>query len=313
MANDECMICNQPGAKVTAGSRGGRITETADCPRCGKWWLFVDTVGDIDMASRPLKAALAAHIRQANATNPKPVELTANWRDYAEAHRNTPIPQKLDLLLRQYEKLSEYAGDWVRLSDDTYPLIDAQNPKEVFFLKDTLVARGVLEQSQNRGQDEYRLTATGWTQLHPQGGVTGTCFVAMSFDAALTDDYEHGIRAALEVDCGYRALRLDRAPANGDITNRMIADIRSCQFMVADFTGHRPGVYYEAGFAEGLRRPVVRTCRADHFDRLHFDTRQFHHLKWTTFADLREQLSDHVKATIDGTMERLSARRLKTS
>ena len=126
----------------------------------------------------------------------------------------------------------------------------------------------------------------------------------MWFDPTMTDTYEHGIRAAVEDDCHYRAIHVGKAPANGDITNRIIAEIRSCQFIVADFTGHRPGVYYEAGFAEGLRRPVIRTCREDHFDALHFDTRQFHHLKWTTPADLREQLADHVKATIDGAMDR---------
>jgi hypothetical protein len=254
-SHGECMICNQLGAKVTVGSRGGLETEEADCPRCGKWWLFLDVVSEIDMASRPIKAALAAHIRQANAADPKPVELIAEkWREFAAAHLNTPIPQKLNLLLRLYEKHSEFAGEYVDLSNNDYPLVDAQNWDEFSFLRRTLVSQGLLE---CEAQNDYCLSVAGWAHLYPQGGVPGTCFVAMSYNPKLREVYERGIRAALEHDCAYKALRMDDAPPNGDITNRMIADIRSCQFMVADFTEHRPGVYYEAGFAEGLRRPVI--------------------------------------------------------
>ncbi len=35
------------------------------------------------------------------------------------------------------------------------------------------------------------------------------------------------------------------------------------RFMIADFTGHRGGVYFEAGFAHGLGIPVIWTCRED--------------------------------------------------
>ncbi|MBD3216397.1 MAG: hypothetical protein GF311_27540 [Candidatus Lokiarchaeota archaeon] len=68
--------------------------------------------------------------------------------------------------------------------------------------------------------------------------------------------------------------------------------------MVADFTGHRGGVYYEAGFAMGLEIPVIRTCKADDFDDLHFDTEHYYHLKWDEPDDLREKLQTHIEATI---------------
>lgn len=74
--------------------------------------------------------------------------------------------------------------------------------------------------------------------------------------------------------------------------------IRESRFVVADVTGHRPGVYYEAGFAFGLTLPVIWTCRSDHRNDIHFDTRQFNHIFWETPEDLKEQLSNTVRAII---------------
>ena len=57
------------------------------------------------------------------------------------------------------------------------------------------------------------------------------------------------------------------------------------------------GVYYEAGFALGLDIPVIRTCRKDRLDKVHFDTKQVSHVLWQTSEDLRRNLEDHILAT----------------
>src|SRR5439155_2976868 len=98
-----------------------------------------------------------------------------------------------------------------------------------------------------------RLTVAGWNAVAPiVGGVAGTCFVAMSFDRSLDPAFTDGIVPAIEVDCGFRVIRVDRVPHNESITDLIIAGIRSAEFVVADFTLQRQGVYYEAGFAQGL-------------------------------------------------------------
>jgi nucleoside 2-deoxyribosyltransferase len=67
---------------------------------------------------------------------------------------------------------------------------------------------------------------------------------------------------------------------------------------VADFTGQRHGVYFEAGFAQGLGLPVIWTCREDHVKNLHFDTRQQNHITWEQSDDLREKLKNRIWAVI---------------
>jgi nucleoside 2-deoxyribosyltransferase len=78
----------------------------------------------------------------------------------------------------------------------------------------------------------------------------------------------------------------------------IVAEIRKSKFLVADFTGHRGGVYFEAGLMMGLGRPVIFTCRDADLSSAHFDTRQYNHIGWTTPAELREKLKRRIEATI---------------
>ena len=88
-----------------------------------------------------------------------------------------------------------------------------------------------------------------------------------------------------------RAIRVDREHYTEHINDRIVADIRRAQCVVADFTRQRPSVYFEAGFGMALGRPVICTCRDTDFENLHFDIRQFPFIKWRTAAELREQLT----------------------
>lgn len=68
----------------------------------------------------------------------------------------------------------------------------------------------------------------------------------------------------------------------------------------------RGGVYYKAGFAHGLDLPVFFTCRQDMIDEglIHFDTRQYNHMDWTTTEELRKRFAERIPATIgDGSSE----------
>ena len=69
---------------------------------------------------------------------------------------------------------------------------------------------------------------------------------------------------------GYDPLRIDRVEHVAKIDDEIVAQIRRSRFVLADFTGHRGGVYFEAGFALGLNLPVIWTCRQDAVDQLHF-------------------------------------------
>jgi len=106
-----------------------------------------------------------------------------------------------------------------------------------------------------------------------------------------------GFSPALEEN-GYVPMRIDAVQHNEKIDDRIIAEIRRSGLLVADVTGQRGGVYFEAGFAMGLGIPVIWTCRDDEIANVHFDTRQYNHVVWSTPSDLREKLNLRIQASL---------------
>ncbi len=275
-----CPLCDWDAKRALVS---GRDAFEVDCPRCGRFivngLLMSLAVPEPD---RGLLPYLSAHTRQANVQGAV-VELTTdNWRDYARSHQGTPVSQKLLAILEHTAKRSRWPGDRVELFyENSAPLFDAVSEDEVGFLVDHLLSRKQLHQTDNLvGGKEVVVTPEGWARLEPPagGGIPGRCFVAMSFHQSLDSAYADGIQPAV-TECGFTPVRIDLVEHNEKICDKILAEIRLAQFVVADFTLHRAGVYFESGFATGLGRPVIWTCRNDQLAEAHFDTRQYNHIE----------------------------------
>jgi nucleoside 2-deoxyribosyltransferase len=70
--------------------------------------------------------------------------------------------------------------------------------------------------------------------------------------------------------------------------------------VIADLTHDNNGAYWEAGFAEGLGRPVIYTCRKQKWDatKSHFDTSHLNTIIWDPIWDTR--LTATIRATLPG-------------
>lgn len=318
-----CPVCIGPARRhATYAPSGARRTATSvECDRCGSFsithaldhsWTGMRERNDgrLSDEEQALLPYLSAHLRQAA----DPIELTTeNWRAFAEAHTRTPASRKQQRLLELLAQRSA-PGVWVPLEPRlVISLLDMRDGEELEFFLRHLYERKLIERryvgvpgTQNELREfrehtmECQLTPSAWELLEPVAGagVPGTCFVAMSFSANMNTAFDEGIRAAVEDDCGLRVIRVDREHHNDNITDRILAGIRSAQFVVADFTQQRHGVYFEAGFALGLGRTVIWTCREDDLAHVHFDTRQYNHVVWRDTADLRRRLAERIKATV---------------
>ena len=100
------------------------------------------------------------------------------------------------------------------------------------------------------------------------------------------------------LESGYEPVRVDRVEHINRIDDEIISKIKTAAFVVADFTGHRGGVYFEAGFALGLNTPVIWTCRQDDMRDLHFDIRQYNNIAWRTPEKLAKDLQHRIEATV---------------
>ena len=181
-------------------------------------------------------------------------------------------------------------------------------PPELDWLVSAAIESGWLE----KHNSHIRLTPAGMKrveELETKAVNSEQAFVAMWFGESVNEAYEKGIEPAIE-ESGYRPLRIDKQEHIGKIDDQIIAEIRRSRFVVCDFTCelieydgeqkacHRGGVYYEAGFAQGLGIPVIWTCREDHIEHVHFDTRQFNHITWNTPEGLHKKLRNRIGAVI---------------
>lgn len=283
------------------------------CPFCGEYQIPVEVQEDLDRiwsSKKTLLPYLSAYIHRHSRGN-KRVRVDADWERHAREHSSTPMAHKLRRILETVARHTSPGHSCFFRDDFMAPPLDAEDAVEVRYLFDHLRDVGLLtvrfhdiprDQSGGRhhsNEVEAQMTVKGWEAVSPVAGtgVPGTCFVAMSFDPSLNEAYDLGIVPAVE-SCGFEVIRLDRVEHNDDITDKILAGIRTAEFMVADFTLQRAGVYFEAGFASGLGRTVIWTCREDDFENLNFDTRQRNHVHWSNPTELRDKLVDRIRATV---------------
>ncbi len=168
-----------------------------------------------------------------------------------------------------------------------------------FLLEDYLSGLGLVRLGIANGQV---ITSSGWELLDElnRGQIeSNTGFIAMSFKDELRVVFEKGLYPGIRT-AGYEPIRVDRLEHNNKIDDEIIAAIRRCKFLVADFSVLRGGIYFEAGFAMGLGRPVIWTVENSRLEDVHFDNRQYNFIRWSD-DDLNQfaiALRNRIEATI---------------
>lgn len=167
---------------------------------------------------------------------------------------------------------------------------------------------------------QLTLTVKGvkYLQEKQTNSLTSTqAFVAMWFNEEedpenykfnMTKIYESVIKPAIEENNKYKALRIDYKEHCNDINDEMIAEIRKSKFVIADLTGYRGGVYFEAGFAYGLNIPVIYTChekwlsgnKEKNIEPVHFDLNHRNIIKWNEkkLDEFKKNIKNRIDATI---------------
>lgn len=295
----KCLLCPNQAAEHHR-EPGGRDGLRYECPNCGTYFVArsaVKLLRDDPEIGRE-RWRLSGLVREATDEG-RTIELdTENALRLARMASPPRDPvDAVDRLLLLIQRKTTQAGDVVPLDEGGASLY-ARNPREFRFLCEVAVQLGLIDRPGVKSS--YRLTMDGWRralEIRGRNPTSRQAFVAMSFSEEMTDAWEKGFRPALN-GAGYDPQRMDRLQHNEKICDRILAEIRRSALVVADFTEHRAGVYFEAGFALGLGIPVVWTCRKDELCRTHLDTRQYNHVVWTDVADLEGSLRERVVATV---------------
>jgi hypothetical protein len=174
---------------------------------------------------------------------------------------------------------------------------------KVSFILDELAegARPLLKVERAAETVRLGLTFSGWQRyevLKQSSIVSRTGFMAMKYnDPATREIYDRCFKPACSA-AGFRLFRNDEIQKPGLIDAQMMVDIRTAAFLVADLTGHSLGVYWEAGFAAGLGKPVIYTCERQVFEaaKTHFDVNHHATILWSN--DNQEAAGRELKAMI---------------
>lgn len=310
-----CAVCGLQGASE---ERQNDAIEYR-CPACGAFVLTGTAVASIQTLlqsnsdARPLLSHLL-RVRNPNATPHTTLLSDQDLRALIEGNK-LPTPAELsDNLITVLGNKSTLGQHIALITDEIRSAIGARSNDGILAVARYLYSEGRIEimggeRGFNMGMVNAALTVPGWNryrEIQTIGVVTRTAFMAMQFnDTRVEQAYRNAFIPAAN-DCGFELQRLDERQPAGLIDDQLRVRIRNCAFVVADITTANHGAYWEAGFAEGLGKPVIYTCEMAAFANgaSHFDTN--HHLTVSWDLDNLQTTRSRLAATIRATLPTLA-------
>jgi hypothetical protein len=123
---------------------------------------------------------------------------------------------------------------------------------------------------------------------------SNSVLVVMSFsgEPSLSDAYESfkEVSAEYKYDC----VRIDDECDIPRIMPELLQKLSQCAFCIVDLTEEKANVYYELGYAEASKRPVIVTAKKG--TSLPFDVKDIPVVFWENQKGLKEQLRKKIKA-----------------
>lgn len=320
----ECPICrNADGGRcVEIPDNSPILRQFFECDICHRFGLTIEVArrlksGDDSQGVAAMPRAILSH-RMCIASPARPNELPrvvdAAYLKEIESHGRLPSP------IEQANTLLRYIGDEVtrtgerleELPQDVHALVGAVGRPAAMQRVEQLCNKGVVScGTENRsalsrsGQyseyGELDLTLDGWELYEQQkrGRTAGNYgFVALQFDNEALMAFLDAVGPMIEEALGLELRDMRGVAKAGVIDNIMREQIRGSAFVLADLTDDNRGAYREAGYAEGLGKPVIYICEKEKFSRAktHFDTNHCTTVTWS--ADDPEGFVTELIATL---------------
>jgi len=130
----------------------------------------------------------------------------------------------------------------------------------------------------------------------------GTSFIIMAIDPNKPELED--INSAIKEACsqfGIKAYRADEIEHQGRITDVILNEIRSCEFLIADLTLEKPNIYYEVGYAHAIgKNPILFRKQGT---KVHFDLSIHNVPEYKNVTTLRKLLTTRFEAILKSKTE----------
>lgn len=312
-----CPICRSAEGRSKA-DQTGRDVVNVDCPFCGTFGLAGSLNASIESylgKHRDASSKLSYAIRRAQVASERPVFTT--YQADAAIAQDLPSPrEQADLLVRWLAENVPGPGELVWIGHANHGAIIGSKSRGGFELvvghlfQTGLVTGHTSQAVGGRDAANVTLTFAGWdhyeTLKRGAQQTYGRAFMAMKFGDPSLDQVLDTVFRPSALRAGFRLTKLNDTPKAGLIDNRLRVEIQASDFVIADLSHDNLGAYWEAGYAEGLGKPVIYTCEKTKFDRTrtHFDTN--HHLTICWDASSPGDCSLELIATIRATLPHIA-------
>lgn len=320
MGRGKCSVCE--------GKWGGNCIEQSvprgnirfECDVCGSY--DVDSIvleDNLLVGSRKFndvaRAALCHFIRSNQTSQASNPFITSDWlfRFLSNAKLPTPGQQAINMV--------RFIGDAVEGTGraiEALPIfffasIGSPNPDFAIDIALQLRNSGILlgletgGMGQVRSMSDLSLTLSGWSKFEAEKrGILsgGYGFIAMKFSDPQLDPFVKDVVKPAIGELGFTLIDMRDVARPGIIDNILREQIRDAAFVLVDLTHDNAGAYWEAGYAEGLGKPVLYLCQQTKFDekKTHFDTNHCTTVTWgggktndTFGAELRATLRNSLR------------------
>lgn len=294
---EPCPIC---GGSMNAFNLGD--ASQVECERCGRYKAtgsVIPLLRDPKHLTPRQKSNISGWVYESQ--NPEINTVNVEWL----ANLRTPsLQERADKLLINLDRHTEFLGQPRERSNEWLSWTWCLNDEELNEILRYLETPPPRIEELPGATNWFKIGPDGWRRIEDLkriGSDSLQGFVAMWFDETMQKIYDEAIAKAI-LDAGYKPHRVDQREYNDKIDDEIIAQVRKSRFVVADFTGHRGGVYYEAGYAKGLNLEVFWTCEESELKDLHFDIRQYNCITWE-----KDKL-DHFRKKLTNRIERVLGR-----
>lgn len=294
-----CPVCESAdGYSCTREQYGNRDAALFRCEVCGTYAVTRTVLDDhndlrINGFTKVKRSALSHRLRVGQSSSREPRMLTSyDFNDDAlrELVLPSPIQQSANAIRVIGDHVSENGEPLSSMHPEFGALIGSPSYIAAFELLEELKSYGLITALSRRLMSEVvmqdvNLTLQGWQRYEEEkrGMISGNYgFIALKFDDPILDPFlkNHIKPAVLEV--GYELFDMRDVSRAGLIDNLLRMQIRDSAFVLVDLTHENAGAYWEAGYAEGLGKPVLYICEKAKFDekQTHFDTNHCATVLW---------------------------------
>jgi hypothetical protein len=215
------------------------------------------------------------------------------------------VAEQADNLILYIGGKVQYPGKYVELKSKTdFARIGAIDGENFKFIRDKLKEKGFLLLNKEAPKITSTLSFEGWERYGELGrgrADSTKAFMAMPFGDPKINDLFNQYKEASK-KAGFNLIKNDEDRKAGSVDDKIRVNILTSKFIIAELTDGNQGAYWEAGYAEGLGKPVIYSCEKPYFDNkgTHFDTNHLHTIIWE--RDKKEEAAEELKYTIRATL-----------